>query len=76
MINNNISFPEFTFQLFGFNNYDSDDEDANLVQNKFLHLALSGQLRAEHRSENTTQYTIHFEENCVTEDLSLEIESI
>ena len=77
MIQENISFPDFTAQLHALNDVDSDDEEADLIKNKFLHLALSGQLRAEHgHPENSTQYTIHFEDNRVTEDLSLEIESI
>jgi hypothetical protein len=76
MIHEQISFPDFVSHLYNFHDYDIDDEDVQHLQARFLHLALCGQLKSINQPENSTQYSIHFEENHITPELSYEIESI
>lgn len=77
MIQNEISFPDFVAQLFDFNQPDSDNEDDDALSNRFSHLALSGQLKSQNNHpDESTQFSIHLEDNRITEDISEEIESV
>lgn len=76
MIYENVSFPDFVEHLFNLNDFDSDVEDTEDLQNRFLHLALTGQLKSIDEPENSTQYTIHMEQNRITEDISWDIQSV
>jgi hypothetical protein len=74
MIEEDMQFSEFVNQMHNLYGFWADDEDADLLLNKFIHFALTGQLMSvNNHPEDSTQYTILFDHN---EHLDPGIESV
>lgn len=76
MIYDDISFADFVAHMRDLDNFDEDDDDAQLLMNKFLHLALAGQLKPSTPGNETTQYNLLFDDLRLDEDEVEDIESI
>lgn len=79
MIDEHVQFPAFVQHMHDLYDYEDDpsDEDQTLLLSKFMHYALTGQLRSTHNHpEQTVQYSVLLDRNNITEELAEQVESV
>lgn len=76
MIHEDILFQDFVGHLRDLDDFDESDVNSELLMNKFLHLALTGQLKSSTAGHESTQYTLMFDDHRLDDDLLEDVQCV